>query len=70
MDTIKEDVKYKDIMYPILSLIWWIAVWQLSEVLLKFLVKESLLLRFGISIAMLSVVFIFILVKPEIINRL
>ena len=62
--------RYKSLGYSLITVLWWIGVWGLAETVVGFLVKESLLLRLGIFLSMIALVFFLVLIHPEFVEYL
>jgi low temperature requirement protein LtrA len=62
--------RYTSLAYSLITVLWWIGIWGLTETVVGFLVKESLLLRLGIFLSMIALVFFLILIRPELVEYL
>lgn len=62
--------RYRSLGYSLITVVWWVGIWGLSETIIGYLVKESLLMRLGIFLTMIAFVFIMVLVKPEFVEYL
>jgi hypothetical protein len=58
------------VFYSLFTIIWWVSIWGLSETLMMYLVKNSLVHRAAIYAGLLLFVFITILVDPNLIEYL
>jgi hypothetical protein len=58
------------LFYSFFSIVWWVSIWGLSETLMVYLVKNSLIYRAAIYAGLLLLVFIMILVDPQLIEYL
>ena len=62
--------RYTSLGYSLITVLWWIGIWGLTETIVGFLVKESLILRLGIFLSMIALVFFLILIRPELVEYL
>ena len=62
--------RYKSLGYSLITVLWWIGIWGLAETVVGFLVKESLLMRLGIFLSMIALVFFLVLIHPEFVEYL
>lgn len=58
------------LFYSVFTIIWWVSIWGLSETLMVYLVKNSLVYRAAIYIGLLLLVFVMMIVDPELIEYL
>lgn len=55
--------------YSLVTILWWVGIWGLSESILT-LLKSSLSLRFGIYITMIIIALVLMSIHPKIIEHL
>jgi hypothetical protein len=72
IDTPSIPVKTKEnvIFYSLITILWWVAIWGLTETVMTLLVKNSILYRLGIYLSILAFVFVMLLYKPKLIEYL
>jgi hypothetical protein len=58
------------VFYSLFTIIWWVSIWGLSETLMSYLVKNSLMYRAVIYAGLLLFVFVMILLDPQLIEYL
>lgn len=58
------------LFYSVFTIIWWVSIWGLSETLMVYLVKNSLVYRAAIYVGLLLLVFVMMVVDPELIEYL
>jgi hypothetical protein len=58
------------LFYSLITILWWVSIWGLSETLMFYMVKNSLIQRAAIYTGLLLLVFVIMLLDPEIINYL
>ena len=58
------------LFYSLFTIIWWVSIWGLSETLMMYLVKNSLIHRAAIYAGLLLLVFVIMLVDPNVIEYL
>ena len=58
------------VFYSLFTIIWWVSIWGLSETLMMYLVKNSLIHRAAIYAGLLLLVFVIMLVDPNVIEYL
>ena len=59
----------KKLTNSLITILWWVGIWGLSETLLTVLVKNSIVYRFAIYTGMIVFVFLMILLSPEIVEN-
>ncbi len=64
------DTKKSVLFYSLFTVLWWVAIWGLSETIMTILVKNSIVYRLGIYLTMLAFVFLMLLFKPQLIEYL
>ncbi len=62
--------RYKALGYSMLTILWWVGVWGLSESLMTLMFKQSIILKLGFYLFMIATVFLVILFDPTIIKNL
>lgn len=62
--------RYKSLGYSMLTIVWWVGVWGLSESLMTLMFKESILFKLGFYLLMIAAVFLAILFEPAIVKNL
>ena len=68
--TIPVKTKQNVIFYSLFTVLWWVAIWGLSETIMTILVKNSILYRLGIYLSILAFVFAMLLFQPQLIEYL
>jgi len=68
--SIPVQTKQNVIFYSLFSVLWWVAIWGLSETIMTILVKNSIIYRLGIYLSILAFVFVMLLYKPQLIEYL
>ncbi len=58
------------IFYSMFTVLWWVAIWGLSETVMTILVKNSIIYRLGIYISMLAFAFLMLLFQPKLVGYL
>lgn len=58
------------IFYSLFTVLWWVAIWGLSETIMTILVKNSIIYRLGIYSSLLAFVFLMLLYQPQLIEYL
>jgi hypothetical protein len=58
------------LFYSLFTIIWWVSIWGLSETLMVYLVKNSLMYRAVIYSGLLLLVIVMIIVDPQLIEYL
>ena len=58
------------VFYSVFTIIWWVSIWGLSETLMTYMVKNSLVQRAAIYVGLLLLVFVTMLVDPNLIEYL
>jgi len=58
------------VFYSLFTILWWVAIWGLSETLMTYMVKNSLLQRAAIYAGLLILVFVIMLVDPQLVEYL
>lgn len=62
--------QYKPLGYSMLTILWWVGVWGLSESLMTLMFKESVFFKLGLYLLMVAAVFLAILFDPDIVKNL
>ena len=62
--------RYKSLGYSMLTILWWVGVWGLSESIMTLLFKESVFFKLGVYILMIAAVFLTILFEPTLVKVL
>lgn len=57
-------------LYSIITILWWVSIWGLTETMMSLLVKNSIVYRLGIYLSILAFVFIMLFYHPQIIEYL
>lgn len=65
-----ETHRYNALGYSLITVVWWVGIWGLAETIILYFVKESLFLRLGIFISLISFVLLLVLWKPDLIEYL
>ena len=68
--SIPVQTKQNVIFYSLFSVLWWVAIWGLTETIMTILVKNSIMYRLGIYLSILAFVFVMLLYKPQLIEYL
>ncbi len=63
-------IKNNIIFYSMFTVLWWVAIWGLSETIMTILVKNSIIYRLGIYISMLAFAFLMLLFQPQLVGYL
>jgi hypothetical protein len=58
------------VFYSLFTILWWVAIWGLSETLMTYMVKNSLIQRAAIYAGLLLLVFVIMLVDPQLVEYL
>ena len=58
------------LFYSLFTIVWWVSIWGLSETLMVYMVKNSLVHRAAIYAGLLLLVFVMMLVDPQLVNYL
>jgi len=58
------------VFYSLFTILWWVSIWGLSETLMFYMVKNSLIYRATIYAGLLLLVFGMMLVDPNLIEYL
>ena len=58
------------VFYSLFTILWWVAIWGLSETLMTYMVKNSLVQRAAIYAGLLLLVFVILLVDPQLVEYL
>jgi hypothetical protein len=58
------------VFYSLFTILWWVSIWGLSETLMTYMVKNSLIQRAAIYAGLLLLVFVIMLVDPQLIEYL
>ena len=58
------------VFYSLFTIIWWVSIWGLSETLMTYMVKNSLIHRAAIYSGLLLLVFLTMLIDPKLIEYL
>jgi hypothetical protein len=56
--------------YPIITVIWWVGIWGLSETLLTLFFKEKIIFKLSFYISLIILVILLIAMDPTIADRL
>lgn len=59
----------KRLTHSVVTILWWVGIWGLSETLLTMLVKNSITYRFLVYTGMIAIVFVLLLTTPEIVEN-
>lgn len=62
--------RYKSLGYSMLTILWWVGIWGLSESLMTILFKESVFFKLGLYLLMIASVFLAVLFDPRIVSNL
>lgn len=62
--------RYVSLGYSMLTILWWVGVWGLSESIMTLMFKESIVLKLGLYLLMIAAVFLAILFDPKIVKNL
>jgi hypothetical protein len=54
----------------LLTVVWWVGVWGLSETVMTLMFKESILMKLGTYLLMIASVFLVILFNPQLAKQL
>lgn len=68
--SIPVQTKKNVIFYSLFTVLWWVAIWGLSETIMTILVKNSIIYRLGIYSSLLAFVFLMLLYQPQLIEYL
>jgi hypothetical protein len=58
------------VFYSLFTIVWWVSIWGLSETLMFYMVKNSLMYRAAIYAGLLLLVFGMMLLDPQLVNYL
>ena len=58
------------LFYSVFTILWWVSIWGLSETLMVYMVKNSLIQRAAIYVGLILLVFVMMLVDPKLIEYL
>jgi len=58
------------LFYSLFTIVWWVSIWGLSETLMFYMVKNSLMYRAVIYSGLLLLVIVMILVDPKLVEYL
>ena len=58
------------VFYSLFTILWWVAIWGLSETLMTYMVKNSLIQRAAIYTGLLLLIFVIMLVDPQLVEYL
>ncbi len=61
--------KRRTLLYSFIVILWWVGIWGLSETVMSYFVKNSLVSRFAIYTGLLLVVLFAIWSEPDIIEH-
>jgi hypothetical protein len=61
---------FHPVALSLLSVVWWVAIWGLSESILHILFKESVFMRLGVYLVLLGAVLLIVLMNPEYVSYL
>lgn len=53
-----------------LTILWWVGIWGLSESLMTLMFKESVFFKLGFYLLMIAAVFLAVLFDPRIVSNL
>jgi hypothetical protein len=72
IDTPSLPVKPKQnvFFYSIITILWWVSIWGLTETVMTLLVKNSILYRLGIYLSILAFVIALLVYNPQLIEHL
>lgn len=62
--------RYKSLGYSMLTILWWVGIWGLSESIMTLLFKESVFFKLGLYLLMIAAVFLAVLFDPRIVSSL
>lgn len=62
--------RYKSLGYSMLTILWWVGIWGLSESLMTLMFKESVFFKLGLYLLMIASVFLAVLFDPRIVSSL
>lgn len=62
--------KQNVMFYSFFTVLWWVAIWGLSETIMTILVKNSIIYRLGIYLSILAFVFLMLLYQPKLLEYL
>lgn len=62
--------RYKSLGYSMLTILWWVGIWGLSESLMTLLFKESIFFKLGLYLLMIAAVFLAVLFDPRVVESL
>lgn len=62
--------RYKSLGYSMLTILWWVGIWGLSESLMTIMFKESIFFKLGTYLLMIASVFLAVLFDPRIVSNL
>lgn len=62
--------RYTSLGYSILTILWWVGIWGLTETITTLLFKESVFFKLGLYLFMIAAVFLAILFDPRIVKNL
>ncbi len=68
--SIPVQTKQNVLFYSLFTVLWWVAIWGLSETVMTILVKNSIIYRLGIYLSILAFVFLMLLYQPQLIEYL
>jgi hypothetical protein len=58
------------VFYSLFTILWWVSIWGLSETLMTYMVKNSLVQRAAIYVGLLLLVFVIMLIDPQLVEYL
>ena len=58
------------LFYSLFTIVWWVSIWGLSETLMVYMVKNSLVHRAAIYAGLLLLVFVMMILDPQLIDYL
>ena len=62
--------RYKTLGYSMVTILWWVGIWGLSESILTLLFKESVFFKLGVYVLMIATVFLVTLFDPTLVQNL
>ena len=62
--------KHNVFFYSIITILWWVSIWGLTETVMTLLVKNSILYRLGIYLSILAFVILLLIYNPQLIDYL
>lgn len=62
--------RYKAIFYSLLLILWWIGVWGIADTVIHLVFKGETMKELGVYLFLVSVVLFFIVLSPELLEKL